>query len=170
MSAQVIVLNSDYTFLNFIDYKKAFTLLAKEKIEVIKYSETIIRSFKDSFKIPSVVRLINFVNILYRRKVSFTKDNVYIRDNYTCGYCGQKLNKRTITLDHIIPKSKGGKDSWENCVSACKDCNERKGDKFLHDTDMQLHLKPRQPNLLDFIIMRLKVNNQYETIKEFVFS
>jgi 5-methylcytosine-specific restriction endonuclease McrA len=170
MSAQVIVLNSDYTFLNFIDYRKAFTLLAKEKIEVIKYSENVIKSFKSSFKIPSVVRLINFVNILYRRKVSFTKDNVYIRDNYTCGYCLEKLNKRTITLDHIIPKSKGGKDSWENCVSACKKCNEHKGDKFLQDTDMHLHLKPRQPNMLDFIIMKLKNTGQYEIIKEFIFS
>lgn len=164
----VVVLNADYTFLNFIDWRKAMTLIAKERVEVIKYSDEIINTVKNSFKIPLIVKLTYIVDLVYKRKISFSYTNVFIRDDCTCGYCGKKFNQNSkeLTVDHIIPRSLGGKNDWLNCITACKICNNKKSNKSLEDLNMKLLWKPYVPTISQYILKKLNISGHYKYIKE----
>ena len=134
-----------------------------KKAEVVKQSEKIISTIDKKFNIPSIIRLIKIVRAIYKNEVPFTKKNVFIRDEYICQYCGkntkQKYNQKcndSATVDHIIPQSKGGKSSWDNCVCACKECNNKKADKLPSEVKMSLRKKPTHPTISEFIKLRLK--------------
>lgn len=152
----VILLNADYSYLNRVSWQKAVTLLCKGKAEVLKYSDKVVRNFDRSvvMKIPLVMRLIKFIRTLYKTKVPFSKRNILTRDEHTCAYCG-KQSKR-LTIDHIVPKSKGGKTTWENTVACCKECNSKKGDKNCREVKMFPHKQPRQPTIYEFMLLKLK--------------
>ena len=128
----VLVLDASYRPIKQVSWKKAMILYFQEKIEVVK------------FKVPAVVRLINYIFKL-PWGVKLTRTNLFIRDHGKCQYCEKKLNKTRFTIDHIIPRSKGGKTSWENLVACCAKCNTYKGDKSLKEADLQLKTKPKQP-------------------------
>jgi 5-methylcytosine-specific restriction endonuclease McrA len=153
MSAGVVVLNADYSFLNIIDWKKAICLLEKGKVEVIKYSDKFINSVNGCIKLPVVLRLIKFIRILFKSKVPFSKKNVMARDGFTCAYCGRTDAK--LTVDHIKPKSSGGKSTFENCVSACRECNLKKGNKTCSEAKMFPKLKAYAPTINEFLLMRV---------------
>ena len=121
------------------------TLYFQEKIEVIKeYEDTWIRSPRKKFKLPSVIRLIDYIFRL-PWGIRLTRTNLYIRDKGQCQYCSKKLNKGRFTLDHVIPKSKGGKTDWNNLVVSCEKCNIKKGDQSLKEVGYSLSQKPCQP-------------------------
>ena len=164
----VVVLNADYTFLSFIDWKKALTLLSKERIEVVKYSETVVNTVSKTFQIPLIVKLTYFVDMIYKRKVSFSHSNVFVRDNYTCGYCGNvySKNSKELTIDHIIPKSKGGKNDWMNCITACKSCNALKGNKMLNDVNMKLLFEPHVPTVSEYIMQKLNITGHAHILQD----
>ena len=125
----VLVLNASYEPINITQWRRAVLLLLKENAVCVSHN---------------IIRLVNFVKIPFT-KTAFTyptRTLIYKRDDHTCQYCGAKEN---LTLDHIIPISKGGDNSWENLTTACKSCNLKKGDKFLHETDMVLSTEPRRP-------------------------
>lgn len=164
MTNSIILLNADYTFLNFVDFKKALALMTKEKIEVIKFSDKEIKTFSGSVKIPSIIKLVYLIKSIYKRKILYSKNNIYLRDGYTCVYCGNKFEKNQLTIDHIIPKSRGGKDSYLNCVTSCKSCNSKKSNKLIDELGLILKFKPYEPSLYDIIILRLKNLGQYEII------
>jgi 5-methylcytosine-specific restriction endonuclease McrA len=150
-----VLLNADFTFLNLIDWKRAVCLLAKGKVEVLKQSDSVVKSSGGiEFKIPSIMRLIKLIRTIYRTGVAFNKKNILVRDGFKCAYCGEKSQK--LTIDHIIPRSRGGKDSFENCVAACRSCNRRKGGRIPSEANMHLVLKPYQPTVSEFLRMRLK--------------
>jgi 5-methylcytosine-specific restriction endonuclease McrA len=150
-----VLLNADYTFLNLIDWKRAVCLLAKGKVEVLKHSDSVVKSPGGiEFKIPSIMRLIKLIRTIYRTGVAFNKKNILVRDGFRCAYCGEKSQK--LTIDHIIPRSRGGRDSFENCVAACRSCNRRKGGRMPSEANMHLILKPYQPTISEFLRMRLK--------------
>ena len=150
-----VLLNADFTFLNLIDWKRAVCLLAKGKVEVLKQSDSVVKSSGGiEFKIPSIMRLIKLIRTIYRTGVAFNKKNILVRDGFKCAYCGEKSQK--LTIDHIIPRSRGGKDSFENCVAACRSCNRRKGGRIPSEANMHLILKPYQPTVSEFLRMRLK--------------
>ena len=163
---QTIVLNSDYTYVNTISWKRAVTLVVKEKVEVVKVGDAEVCNSDRTFTIqlPLVVRLINFVRTIYKNKVPFSRRNVFIRDGYRCQYCGTTDGR--MTIDHIMPISKGGKNSFENCVACCQPCNTRKSDKELHNVGMKLVRQPYKPTVMDFIIMKIKGTGIYEYLKE----
>lgn len=149
-----ILLNADYTFLNVVDWKRAMCLLSKEKVQVLKYSERIVHTGEGVIKkIPAVLKLIKLIRTLYRTRVPFSKRNVLIRDGFKCAYCQNE--QRALTIDHIIPKSRGGLTSFENCVAACKPCNNRKGNQTPSESKMFLKTKAYQPTISEFL--RLKV-------------
>ena len=154
MIERVVVLNADYSFLNIIDWKKAMCLMEKAKVEVVKYSDKIIQSMRGSVKVPVVLRLVKFVRTLYKARVPYSKKNIYIRDKYKCAYCGAKDVK--LTIDHVVPKMKGGKTSFENCVAACRPCNNKKGHKTCRETGMYPKTKLVQPTISEFLMMRVK--------------
>jgi 5-methylcytosine-specific restriction endonuclease McrA len=150
-----VLLNADYTFLNVVHWKRAICLMAKGKVEVIKDSSKAVKSSGGAvLRIPAVMRLIKLIRTIYRTGVAFCKKNVLIRDGFRCAYCGSPKFK--LTIDHIIPKSKGGKSNFENCVAACKPCNTKKGDRRPSQVSMYLNVKPRQPTVSEFLRLKLE--------------
>lgn len=125
----VLVLNSSFVPLNITSWRRAIVLLLKGKAQVLS---------------NRVIRLLNYVKLPLSRIVSHkpSKSMIYKRDENKCQYCS---STRNLTIDHIIPKSKGGGEDWENLCVACSDCNTKKGDKLLEHTNMKLLKKPRAP-------------------------
>jgi len=148
---QVLVLNSDYSYLNLCNWKRAVILLHKGKVEVLEYTDKTVQNSSGSYKIkvPSVIKLISFIQGIYRSKVKFNKHNVLIRDNYTCSYC--KTSEGKMNVDHIIPTSKNGKSSWENCCCSCIICNHKKADRTPKEAGMILHIQPKTPSIAQFL-------------------
>lgn len=150
-----ILLNADYTFLNVVHWKRAICLQAKGKVEVLKDSAKTVRSSSGAvFKVPAVMRLIKLIRTLYRTGVAFCKKNVFIRDGFKCAYCGTA--RLRLTIDHIIPKSRGGTSSFENCVAACKPCNIKKGHQTPREAKMYLNVRPVQPTISEFLRLKLQ--------------
>lgn len=164
----VLVLDRNYQFIQFISVKRAIKLLFKEKIEVIKaFENQFLRTIDKLFPIPSVVRLLNAISLKIK-SLQFTRNRIFIRDNRTCQYCGKFGGK--ITVDHIVPQSKGGKSTWENCVACCDACNKRKGDKPLQETGMILLSIPKQPGFLQFKLNYAKNHKNFHQFKEFLYT
>jgi len=130
----VLMLNASYEPLRVIDFKRAIILLLQGKVEAVVESEKIVRSPSIFVVVPSVVRLLKYVRLPKNFKVSPTKKAIFRRDNGLCGYCGNKAD----TVDHIMPRSRGGKHTWENVVSCCLTCNQKKADKTLSELNWEL--------------------------------
>lgn len=153
--AQCILLNADYSFLNVVDWRRALRLVVKNKVKVISYSTRFVKSAQgDQVPIPAVMRLIKLIRSVYRSRVPFTKRNVLIRDGYRCTYCGEAGGKPTI--DHIIPRSRGGRSTFENCVTCCRACNLKKGCRTPSEARMYLRKRPVQPTIAEFLRLRLQ--------------
>ena len=152
----VVVLNANYQFLNFITWKRALTLIENGKAEVLKESDRIVKNVGGSFifPIPYIIRLVKLIRKIYKKGVPWSKRNVFARDRNVCQYCGKQVKKPEI--EHIIPKSKGGKNSWENTVTACRSCNSQKGDRTPSEAGMFLIKQPVHPTINEFILGKLK--------------
>ena len=145
----MLVLNATYEPINVCTVRRAVVLLLKDKAEIIERSEWELHSATRSMSRPVVIRLVAYVRIprdTHRRKI--TRRAVFARDNWTCQYCGARSN---LTVDHVIPRSKGGDSSWTNIVASCAPCNRRKGDALLRQVGMQLRQQPRTPSAHVFI-------------------
>jgi len=145
----VLVLNATYEPINVCTVRRAVVLLLKEKAEVVEHGELHLRSVSHTLQRPVVIRLVTYVRIprdTHRRKI--TRRAVFARDGWACQYCGARSN---LTVDHVIPKSKGGSSSWENIVASCAPCNRRKGDQLPRQVGMRLHKQPRMPHSTVFI-------------------
>ncbi len=162
---ECVLLNADYTFLNIVHWKRAVCLMAKGKVQVLRESEKTIRSAEGRvMHIPSVMRLIKLIRTLYKNRVPFTKKNVLVRDGFRCAYCGSE--KVPLTIDHIIPKCRGGTTCFENCVASCKRCNSRKGSSLPSEVNMFLKVKPYQPTIAEFLAMKVRNLGIYHVLKE----
>ena len=148
----VILLNSDYTFLNKVTVKKALLYMAKGKVEVVKASDDkVLRSFSEEIKLPLVIRLVYLIRSIYKRAVMWSKRNVMVRDGFRCVYC---YDTKALNIDHVVPKARGGKNSFENTVTSCKRCNSYKGDMSLQEANMFFEdrsFRPYQPTIFEFI-------------------
>ena len=149
-----ILLNGDYTVLGLIDWKKAMGLMFAEKIKVLKYSSRKIRGVSRTFLMPAVAVLVKVVRIVYRHHVPFSRRNVLIRDQFTCVYCGSR--ERPITVDHVLPRSLGGKSDFDNCVACCRACNTKKAARLPREAGMALRHQPWQPTIAEFMRMHLR--------------
>ncbi|GAB5466305.1 MAG: HNH endonuclease [Candidatus Kapaibacteriales bacterium] len=148
MSARVLVLNQSYQPLTVCSAKKAIVLLYLAKAEiVIDRPGKAIRSVKQAFSFPSVIRLSRYVKVPFMG-IELSRKNVMKRDNHTCQYCGSKAS---LTLDHVLPRSRGGQDSWENLVVACISCNNKKGNRLPNEAGMPLKRKPQKPNYFMYL-------------------
>lgn len=137
----VLLLNGDWQPIRVIPTKRAIVLVLTEKAEVLVEGTGEFRSASTAVNIPQVIRLKRFVQIPFRAKIPLSNTAVLKRDHYKCAYCGTKAN----TVDHIIPKSRGGKHMWENVVAACRPCNAKKADKLLSEIGWKLSFTPRIP-------------------------
>jgi len=142
MDSAVLLLNSDYEPLNVCNVRRAFRLVFAEKAEVIQYDHHDIRTATQVFRAPSVIRLQHRVK-RPRPRVRLSRREIFARDKHTCQYCGAQTGD--LTLDHVIPRHRGGGHTWDNLVAACKTCNHRKGGRFLDEARMRLARSPFEP-------------------------
>ena len=155
---QVLLLNADaqpvsYLPLSAIQWQEAITYLWLDKVTVLEwYDDWMVRSDRWETRVPAVIMLKEMYR--RRRQPRFSKHNLYIRDLYTCQYCDTPYTKSNLTLDHVLPLSKGGKTSWENIVAACGPCNSRKGNK----TNMKPRRTPYAPSYYDLVDKRKQLD------------
>jgi 5-methylcytosine-specific restriction endonuclease McrA len=145
----VLVLNATYEPINVCTVRRAVVLLLKEKAEVLEHGDWELRSASRAVTRPVVIRLVSYVRVprdTHRRKI--TRRAVFARDDWTCQYCGARSN---LTVDHVIPRSKGGASSWDNIVASCAPCNLRKGSALPRQAGMRLQRQPKTPSPHVFI-------------------
>jgi len=155
---KVLVLNNDYTPLNVTNLKRGFKLVIKGKAEVVKNFGKDIKTGMSTIKRPSVIRLFRYIYTPFR-KVELSRQNIYKRDGHKCVYCG---GDRKLTLDHVLPKSRGGKNTWNNLVTCCAKCNVNKSDRTPEEANMVMNQKPFKPNFYGFIGMFGGVNETWD--------
>jgi 5-methylcytosine-specific restriction endonuclease McrA len=136
----VLVLNASYEPLNITTWRRAMVMLLKGKAEGLEHDAT--RSIRPDHLLPTVIRLRQFVRVPYR-PMPLTRRNVFQRDGHLCQYCGQGGER--LSIDHILPRSRGGADVWENVTTACLTCNVRKGNRTPREACMPLRREPYRP-------------------------
>lgn len=149
LSGKVLILNGNYEPLAICNVQKAIILLYLRKAELVSALDgKAIRSTSAAIPYPSVVRLSNYVRVPFK-KVILSRKNILRRDGHRCQYCGSA--SISLTVDHIMPRSRGGEDSWENLCSACLRCNNRKGSHTPDEAQMPLLKRPIRPNHVTFL-------------------
>jgi 5-methylcytosine-specific restriction endonuclease McrA len=146
---QVLVLNASYEPLNVCSVRRAHVLVWKGKAEVIESHERPLRSASGAFIWPHVIRLLQYVRVPQAVKRRISRRALFARDGWRCVYCGSSGGR--LTLDHVVPRSRGGDSVWENVVTACAPCNLRKGDRTLEEASMTLPRQPHTPAPVLFI-------------------
>lgn len=167
---EVIVLNQDFSILNTINARDAVSKIAVDekrppsdrKYEVLKTYERKI----GKYFVPKIMRLLKAVEIIHRRKQAYSKSSLLVRDNYTCQYCGVRLTTKEAEVEHVIPKSLGGRISWENTVIACHACNQKKANRTPKQANMVLKKKPYQPSIYEFFILKIKSLGHEDILKD----
>ena len=158
---RTLLLDSSFSPVEVIDWKRAIILLLTGRAEAIdSYEEINIRSPRLTLQLPKTLRLFN----LHRssRTVKFSRFNVIFRDNFECQYCGKSGTVKDLTIDHVVPLSRGGKNKWENVVTACSPCNSKKGNKLLKEMGLRLKRDPYRPKWTPQIIIKLKDSDPSE--------
>jgi 5-methylcytosine-specific restriction endonuclease McrA len=148
--ARVLVLNATYEPINVCTLRRATVLLLKEKAELLERRGGELHSEWLTMQCPDVIRLVSYVRVpreAHRRRI--TRRAVLARDSWTCQYCGS--TKSGLTVDHVIPRSRGGKSDWENIVTACASCNRRKGNRLPKEIKMHPRKRPKAPGPSVFI-------------------
>lgn len=145
--------------MKIVSWQKAIVLWFQGKVEVVEFHNIFARSVRKSFQVPSVMRLKTYVRPRSYGAVRFCRENVYIRDNFTCQYCGERFSPKHLTLDHVVPASKAGPKSWTNVVAACRECNQRKADRTPEGARMPLLKQPTMPTWLPTIELSHKVSS-----------
>jgi 5-methylcytosine-specific restriction endonuclease McrA len=166
VNAAVLVLNQNYEPLNICNARRAFVLVDRGKAEVLELSRNGFRTPSAVLPRPSVIKLAYMVK-RPRPQVRLSRREIFMRDDYTCQYCGSKA--RELTLDHVVPKHRGGKHSWDNLVSACRSCNHRKGGKGLDEVRMRLKHLPRRPQPVQYFLWVQRLHGEaYESWLKFL--
>jgi 5-methylcytosine-specific restriction endonuclease McrA len=146
---QVLVLNASYEPLNVCSVRRAHVLVFKGKAEVLEAHERVLRSASDTYPWPHVIRLVTYVCVPRAAQRKISRRALFARDEWSCVYCGTSGGR--LTLDHVVPRSRGGDSVWENVVTACAPCNLRKGDRLPEEASMTLKRRPRPPHAVLFI-------------------
>ena len=151
MSKQVLLLNASEEILKVISWKKAVLLLetGKAKKPFAYNKKHSIKLINGEYDLPAALILVRYVKLPYTKESSMpTRRNVFKRDNWTCQYCGfASKNPKSLTVDHVYPKCKGGGTQWTNLVTACPKCNSKKGNKTLKEWGVRLKNKPQRPSV-----------------------
>ncbi len=138
--SRVLVLNASYEPLNITSWKRAAVLMIKGKAESLEENSN--HTIRNDIKLPTVIRLRYFIQVPYR-ELTLNRKNVIQRDNFSCQYCGYRGSK--LSIDHVLPRSRGGEDKWENVTTACISCNLKKGNRTPKEANMSLKAKPQKP-------------------------
>jgi len=151
-SCPALVLNADFRPLSYFPlslwpWQEAVKAVFLDRVNIISEYDQEVHSPSFSMRLPSVISLKEFVP--QSRRPAFTRFNVFLRDRFRCQYCGEPMAAHDLTFDHVIPRSKGGRTSWENVVTACQSCNLLKGDRLPHKAGMLPRRRPVQPTTFE---------------------
>jgi 5-methylcytosine-specific restriction endonuclease McrA len=161
--AKVLVLNASYEPLNVTSWQRAVVLLIKGKAEGIEHNGKYVYA---EFPLPTVIRLRNYVKVPYK-EIPLTRRNILERDRHTCQYCNYRGDQ--LTLDHVLPRSRGGGDTWENLVTACMKCNVKKGNRTPQEANLVLKTHPRRPHSsLYFELLKYTRGDRNQEWKKYV--
>jgi 5-methylcytosine-specific restriction endonuclease McrA len=143
LHAPVLVLNASYEPINVCAARRALVLVLKGVAMTEEENGHFLHAARVAMRVPSVIRLLEYRRIPHQSR-ALSRKNILLRDRNTCQYCATVLPSGELTLDHVMPRSRGGSSTWENLVACCHDCNRRKGNQLLHElTDMKLQREPR---------------------------
>ncbi len=160
MNNAVLVLNQNYEPLNVCNVRRALVLVIGGKAEILEAKPHTLASVSARFPAPSVIRLVYLIR-RPRPRVKLTRREIFIRDNYTCQYCDRQVSD--LTIDHVIPRSRGGLHVWDNVVSACRACNHRKGGKSIAEARMALHKQPHEPRAGMYYTIERRLDTSVQT-------
>lgn len=148
MATKVLVLNQDYQAISVCTAERAFVLVYLNKAELISNNQTRkIRTVSSEYSFPSIIRLNRYIQLPFK-KVALSRQNIFKRDGHECVYCGTRGN---LTVDHVMPRSRGGRDSWHNLVTACQRCNTEKGDQTPDEAEMNMTHQPFRPSFIMYL-------------------
>lgn len=153
MGQRVLVLNASYEPLQLISIRRAVVLLLQDKAELVEAAQQRLRARGFSLEVPVVIRLVRYIRIPRRMRLPCSRRGILVRDRETCQYCGGQPGRPHLTVDHVLPRSRGGETTWENVVAACRDCNHRKGGRTPEEANMMLLTIPRQPQFVAFALL-----------------
>jgi 5-methylcytosine-specific restriction endonuclease McrA len=146
---RALVLNATYDPLCVVSVRRAVVLVLKHKAEIVHQDGGAFHSERSTIPIPSVIRLKYFVKVPYRARTSLSRRAVFVRDSFMCQYCGSAAEN----VDHVIPRSRGGKHAWDNVVAACRACNTRKENRLPHEVGLKMRTKPTAPRETVWIVV-----------------
>lgn len=146
MHAPVLVLNASYEPINVCAARRAIVLVLKGVAMTEEENGHFLHSTRLAIRVPSVIRLLEYRRIPHQTR-ALSRKNILLRDRSSCQYCGAVLSSSELTLDHVVPRSRGGLSTWENLVACCHGCNRRKGNQLPHEANMKLIREPRAFNL-----------------------
>ncbi len=152
MSKQVLVLNAGYEPLSLVSVRRAVVLLLREKAEMLEATQQMLVGASCSMPVPLVIRLVHYVRLPHRR-VPPTRAAIMLRDAYTCQYCGSTPGRDELTVDHVVPRSRGGRHDWFNLTTACKRCNQIKGSCTPDEVHMHLKRRPFEPSYVALVLL-----------------
>jgi 5-methylcytosine-specific restriction endonuclease McrA len=143
-----LVLNADFRPLSYFplslwSWQDSVKAVFLDRVNIVSEYERVVRSPSFEMRLPSVISLKEYVHL--DRRPAFTRFNVFLRDHFDCQYCGHNYYSEELTFDHVVPRSRGGRTTWENVVTACQDCNLRKRDRVPAECHMHPLIRPRQP-------------------------
>jgi 5-methylcytosine-specific restriction endonuclease McrA len=158
-SVSVLVLNQNYEPLNVCNVRRALVLVLRGKAEVLESAEKVFHTARATFQLPSVIRLVYMIR-RPRPKLRLTRKEIFARDGWACVYCGRET--RDLTLDHVVPRHRGGPHTWDNLVSACKPCNHRKAGSTPSEAHMVLRHPPAVPRVSVYYSFFQYLGTQHE--------
>ncbi|NJP07015.1 MAG: HNH endonuclease [Chloroflexaceae bacterium] len=153
MKQRVLVLNASYEPLQIVSVRRAIVLILQEKAELVEAAEQQLRATALALDVPLVIRLVRYIRIPHRLKLPCSRRGVLARDHDTCQYCGLQPGRAQLTIDHVVPRSQGGNTVWDNVVTACRECNRKKGGRTPEQAHMLLMTRPRQPQYVAFALL-----------------
>jgi len=164
----VLVLNASYEPIHVCVVRRALVLVFKGVASAEELSHWQVHSASQAVSVPSVIRLLEYRRIP-RQTRSLSRKNILLRDRHTCQYCGEVFSPIELTLDHVMPRSRGGKSSWENLVTCCRRCNNCKGDRLPEEANMLLQRRPRPFSLHTSRSLMRQLGSYQETWRKYLF-
>ena len=167
-TTRTLLLNQGYEPIKIISWQRAMTLVTLDKVDVVEEYDTLVRATSMIVQVPAVVRL----RKAYRRHakpVKFSRVNIYARDAYRCQYCGAKCAIDQLTYDHVIPRSRGGRTTWDNIVSCCYLCNAKKANRTPGEAGMKLLTMPARPTWIPSVQIRVSTKSIPDAWRDYVY-
>jgi 5-methylcytosine-specific restriction endonuclease McrA len=165
---RTLLLSQGYEPIKVISWQRAITLLSLGKVEVIEEYANEVRTMSLVIKVPAVVRLLRAFR-RHAKPVKFSRVNIYARDGYRCQYCGVRCGISELTYDHVIPRAKGGKTTWDNIVTCCYPCNGKKGNRTPHEAKMALRTQPTRPQWVPAVTIRVSTRSVPDAWRDYLY-